>query len=48
VQGLASKTDCMFKLRQVVGELAEEMVKLSKLTPSPMFDKETHDKGKEG
>lgn len=31
VRGLASETDCVFKLRQVVGALAEEMTKISKV-----------------
>ncbi len=34
VQGLASETDCIFKLRHMVNNLAEEMFKLSKQTPA--------------
>jgi len=39
VQGRASETDCTFKLRERVGDLAQEMIALAKKLP-PSLDKE--------
>ncbi len=38
VQGLASETDCIFKLRQMVSLMAEDMAKLAKHLPVSMLN----------
>jgi hypothetical protein len=40
VQGTASETDCVFRLREMVRALAEEMVNLSAKLP-PSLNKES-------
>lgn len=47
VRGLAMGTDCVFKLRERVAELAEEMFELSQKVP-PVMGKTSWRKGKEG
>ena len=39
MQGTASETDCVFRLREMVRDLAEEMVNLSTMLP-PSLNRE--------
>jgi len=45
-QGLASETDCVFKLRERVRDLAQEMVDLAEKLPPPLEKESSEGPGK--